>query len=84
MTSLYKDMPASRCADASQKTAGFFVELPLTLIGQIKRAFVLLSVWQKRHNERSHLMRLEDRLLADIGMSEAVRDQEASKPFWKE
>jgi uncharacterized protein YjiS (DUF1127 family) len=84
MTSLYKDVSASRCEAASQNTAVFIAELPCTLLAQIKSAFVLLTVWQQRYEMRRHLRTLDDRLLADMGMSEVARRLEASKPFWKE
>src|SRR5262249_42167935 len=42
-----------------------------------------LLVWQRRHRDRLHLMSMDDRLLRDIGISNADVDREASKPFWR-
>jgi uncharacterized protein YjiS (DUF1127 family) len=42
-----------------------------------------LLTWQRRHKDRMHLMSLDDRLLRDIGISNADVDHEASKPFWR-
>jgi uncharacterized protein YjiS (DUF1127 family) len=42
-----------------------------------------LLVWQRRHHDRLHLMSLDDRLLHDIGISNADVYREASKPFWR-
>ena len=42
-----------------------------------------LLTWQARHKDRMHLMSLDDRLLRDIGISNADVDREASKPFWR-
>lgn len=83
MSSLYKGLPANQCADASVKTAGFFAELPARAIGLVRDAFVLLTQWQKRHNERRQLSRLDSRLLDDMGVTQVERDLEVMKPFWK-
>jgi uncharacterized protein YjiS (DUF1127 family) len=42
-----------------------------------------LLVWQRRHHDRLHLMSLDDRLLHDIGISNADVYRESSKPFWR-
>ncbi len=36
-----------------------------------------------RHESRQALARMDDRLLADIGVSRAQALYEASKPFWR-
>lgn len=38
----------------------------------------LLSLWRSRQ----HLKSLDDRALADIGLSRAEADSEASRPIW--
>lgn len=48
------------------------------------RAGKLLTLWGRRIHERNELARLDDRCLADIGMSRCEADHEAGKPFWKE
>ncbi|WP_394236023.1 DUF1127 domain-containing protein [Pseudomonas anguilliseptica] len=50
--------------------------LPLRML-----ASVLL--WQRRVVSRRQLARLDARLLADAGISEAQRHAELSKPFWR-
>ena len=40
--------------------------------------------WYDRWRQRQALMRLDDHLLKDIGVSRADADSEATKPFWKE
>lgn len=42
-----------------------------------------LLLWQRRVSSRRQLARLDARLLADAGISEAQRQQELSKPFWR-
>ncbi len=47
------------------------------------RMFSTLMLWQRRIVSRSQLARLDTRLLADAGISEAQRQNELSKPFWR-
>ncbi|MFB4391095.1 MULTISPECIES: DUF1127 domain-containing protein [unclassified Pseudomonas] len=47
------------------------------------RALSTLLLWQRRLASRRQLARLDGRLLADAGISEAQRYQELSKPFWR-
>ena len=42
-----------------------------------------LMLWQRRISSRHQLARLDSRLLADAGISEAQRYEELSKPFWR-
>lgn len=39
--------------------------------------------WIQRHRQRRSLLRLDDRLLEDIGVSRADAEAEAAKPFWR-
>ncbi|NER59863.1 DUF1127 domain-containing protein [Pseudomonas sp. MAFF212428] len=50
--------------------------LPLRLLAN-------LMLWQRRIASRHQLARLDSRLLADAGISEAQRYEELSKPFWR-
>ncbi|MBV6290274.1 DUF1127 domain-containing protein [Pseudomonas aegrilactucae] len=50
--------------------------LPLRLLAN-------LMLWQRRIASRHQLARLDARLLADAGISEAQRYEELSKPFWR-
>ncbi|WP_040260505.1 DUF1127 domain-containing protein [Pseudomonas massiliensis] len=47
------------------------------------RILANLSLWQRRLASRHQLARLDARLLADAGISEAQRYKELSKPFWR-
>lgn len=47
------------------------------------RILANLSLWQRRLASRHQLARLDARLLADAGISEAQRYEELSKPFWR-
>ena len=42
----------------------------------------LLVEWQKRDEMRRHLANLDDRMLADMGLTRAQASREATKPFW--
>lgn len=47
------------------------------------RIVATLLTWQRRLISRRQLARLDARLLADAGISEAQRHAELSKPFWR-
>ncbi|WP_172148271.1 MULTISPECIES: DUF1127 domain-containing protein [Pseudomonas] len=47
------------------------------------RMVAALLTWQRRIVSRRQLARLDARLLADAGISEAQRHAELSKPFWR-
>ena len=47
------------------------------------RVLANLMLWQRRMSSRHQLARLDSRLLADAGISEAQRYEELSKPFWR-
>jgi uncharacterized protein YjiS (DUF1127 family) len=42
-----------------------------------------ILTWQQRHSERRYLLTLDQRMLKDIGLSQADIQQEAAKPFWQ-
>ncbi|WP_428609116.1 DUF1127 domain-containing protein [Sedimenticola sp.] len=46
--------------------------------------FQWLYAAYERQRQRQALLKLDDRLLSDIGVSRADADNEGSKPFWKE
>ena len=47
------------------------------------RVLANLMLWQRRISSRHQLARLDSRLLADAGISQAQRYEELSKPFWR-
>ncbi len=61
------------------------VRLPLTTLAlkAATGALNTLYLWQSRFAERQHLGALDDRLLADMGLSRADVEGEAGKPFWR-
>jgi uncharacterized protein YjiS (DUF1127 family) len=46
-------------------------------------AFTLAYGWRDRSRQRRTLMRFDDHLLHDIGLSRSDVEREASKPFWR-
>ena len=50
------------------------------IFGRLTRT---LLTWQTRATERNHLASLDNRLLADMGMTRADAAFEATKPFWR-
>ncbi len=51
--------------------------------GLLSRLVDRVLSWQRRANQRRHLMQLDDRLLADIGISRAEAWREYRTPFWR-
>ena len=47
------------------------------------RALGTLLLWQRRIASRHELARLDERLLADAGISPMQRAMEIRKPFWR-
>ena len=46
-------------------------------------AFTLAYGWRDRRQQRRALLRLDDRMLRDIGLSRADVEREVTKPFWR-
>ena len=47
-----------------------------------RRARALMATWRSRARQRETLARLDDRLLADIGLTREAQMVECSKLFW--
>jgi uncharacterized protein YjiS (DUF1127 family) len=47
------------------------------------RAYAALCGWQRNRHTRKQLARLDSRQLADAGITEAQRQVELDKPFWR-
>ncbi len=43
----------------------------------------LMAIWHQRQQQRQALLKMNERLLSDIGISRCDAEQEAAKPFWK-
>ena len=59
------------------------MELNRAFAEMFRRMFDTMRVWQQRSQQRRQLGFLSERDLRDIGVSEARRDAEMRKPFWK-
>lgn len=46
------------------------------------QVFTALLQWQERGRQRRRLSELDDRMLADIGLTRADVSREVAKPFW--
>jgi uncharacterized protein YjiS (DUF1127 family) len=50
----------------------------------VRAAFVeTVVLWRKRRRTRQHLSRLDDRALADVGLTQAQQRSECAKSFWQ-
>ncbi|HEY3910685.1 MAG TPA: DUF1127 domain-containing protein [Stellaceae bacterium] len=49
-----------------------------------RRIFAALGEWRRRARDRAQLAALDDRMLADIGITRADAQYLSSKPFWRE
>lgn len=49
----------------------------------LRRGWTVLALWGLRARSRRELGRLDDRLLADIGIGPMEARREARKPFWR-
>lgn len=54
--------------------------MPAALLGLVA---ALIATWRSRHQDRLILQRLDDHMLADIGLSRADAETEIDKPFWR-
>ena len=54
-----------------------------TLRDVIRRTLTTLRTWHWRVRSRRQLLMLDDRMLADIGLSRVDAASEAAKPFWQ-
>jgi uncharacterized protein YjiS (DUF1127 family) len=48
------------------------------------RVLAKLGLWRRRKRDRARLADLDDRMLADIGISRPEAEFLANKPFWRE
>jgi uncharacterized protein YjiS (DUF1127 family) len=49
----------------------------------LRKAMDVMVGWQERAAERRRLIDMEDRMLADIGLSRSDAQAEFDKPFWR-
>ncbi len=56
---------------------------PKRIAAALRTAFQRLGDWRERLWVRRQLARLDDRLLADIGLTRADVDRELAKHFWR-
>ncbi|MEN0104828.1 MAG: DUF1127 domain-containing protein [Pseudomonas sp.] len=58
--------------------------LPATPNHWLLRLVAAITIWRRNARTRRQLARLDDRQLADAGISACDRDMELEKPFWRE
>ncbi|MFC1681742.1 DUF1127 domain-containing protein [Pseudomonadota bacterium] len=55
----------------------------LAWIDRVAKILETLETWNQRHKTRQQLAKLDDRMLKDIGISDAQRFIESKKRFWE-
>jgi uncharacterized protein YjiS (DUF1127 family) len=68
--------------ETSFSLPGARIRIP-ELPAQLSRLFGLIATWRERHAWRVDMRRLDDHMLADIGLSRADAEAEIAKPFWR-
>lgn len=58
-------------------------KLTLAALTSLSVPFGLTRQWRQRASERRHLSRLNDHVLADLGLTRQEVIDEAAKPFWR-
>jgi uncharacterized protein YjiS (DUF1127 family) len=76
----------ARTIDTNLTSVGTAAAKPRRAIGKFRRYAIKclheLVVWQERAEQRHALRELNERMLKDIGVSNADAYKEARKPFW--
>lgn len=54
-----------------------------SLVSRIQAILEAVETWLSRRRQRLDLAELDDRLLADIGLTRADVARETAKPFWQ-
>ena len=62
-----------------ERRRGFWSDAGRLAVGLVD----MLLTWQERAAARRYLSGLDDRLLADVGLSRSDVSHETSKPFWR-
>jgi len=57
--------------------------LPQSIVDAWRSMARFCVLWRRRIRERYRLARLDDRLLADVGLTRVDQDHECGKPFWR-
>lgn len=70
-------------ATLSHNTAELYTPLAKRLKEFLIGFFDLICQWHERNIERRQLMKLDDRMLTDIGLDRATAISEGRKPFWR-
>jgi uncharacterized protein YjiS (DUF1127 family) len=62
-------------------------DIAIALVGSVAnipaRVFQVLTVWQKRYEQRLHLDTMSDHLIKDMGLSRSDVNHEVVKQFWE-
>ena len=57
--------------------------LGASLVAFVMRSVAKVREWRERARSRQALLRIDDRMLRDLGISRAMADFKGSQPFWR-
>ena len=80
MTALISDRPPLMMSRSPKTGTKTLFEAPAKIAAS---AFNTLLIWQRRSQQRRHLMQMDARLLDDLGLSRSDVAHEVSKHFWQ-
>jgi uncharacterized protein YjiS (DUF1127 family) len=78
MTAIHFDGAREHVAGIGRRSLGQRVR------DTVSAAFEALPAWHRRARDRSQLLTLDKRMLADIGITRAEAEYLGNKPFWRE
>ena len=77
MTTIQFEAPRHRVGAVPRRSQG-------ALAGIAGRVLATFREWRRRAHDRAQLAKLDDRMLRDIGLTQADAEFLSSKPFWRE
>ena len=77
---MYRYNPSNSTIETSGEMPG---RSQFNVLRAVRFLFDQVALWQERRRQRTALMKLDGRLLQDIGLSLADVEYEIRKPFWR-
>jgi uncharacterized protein YjiS (DUF1127 family) len=78
MTAMHFDRSCARAAGIGRRSLGQRAR------DSVSAALAVLPAWHRRARDRAQLLALDERMLADIGITRAEAEYLGNRPFWRE